>query len=164
MFESVCVCVCERNCVFVWACAFVFLMLFKIKNWVKIVFFDLSVLSEYYLCFRAFLPLCFSLSTNTPQSELQIAFDIRYTLLFLLENLCTFVYLMEHPLRVEKSTLKSGFILKLENLSRRWETPEQPCLVINLFSHCPLFSSWMLVDILVVCITLLYISLPVICQ
>lgn len=58
---------------------------------------------------------------------------------------------MEHPLRVEKSTLKSGFILKLENLSRRWETPEQPCLVINLSSHCPLFSSWMLVDILVVC-------------
>lgn len=51
---------------------------------------------------------------------------------------------MEHPLRVKKSTLKSGFILKLENLSRRWETPEQPCLVINLSSHCPLFSSWML--------------------
>lgn len=40
-------------------------------------FFDLSVLSEYYLCFRAFLPLSFALSTNTPQSELQIAFDIK---------------------------------------------------------------------------------------
>lgn len=162
MFESVCVC--ERNCVFVWACAFVFLMLFKIKNWVKIVFFDLSVLSEYYLCFRAFFVTVLFALYKYPSEWTSNCLWYKDILYRSFSRTCVPLFTSWNIPWVEKSTLKSGFILKPENLSRRWETPEQPCLVINLSSHCPLFSSWMLVDILVVCITLLYISLPVICQ